>query len=224
MKNLFNQIISRFFIKKVEKIAFQFVKEKNKFQSSKIPKYQIQAETIKNTKLLLNRELLLENLPKNGVVAELGVDKGDFSELILMTCNPQKLYLIDFWGTKRYNQDKRRAVEEKFQNEIQTGILEICLGMSTEVGKKFQDNYFDWIYIDTDHSYQTTINELEVWSSKIKEGGIISGHDFIIGNWDGLVRYGVIEAVHEFCSKYNWEILYLTMELDIHPSFAIRKI
>ncbi len=39
-----------------------------------------------------------------------------------------------------------------------------------------------------------------------------------------MKRYGVIEAVYEFCSKYNWEILFLTTELETNPSFAIKKI
>ena len=37
----------------------------------------------------------------------------------------------------------------------------------------FKDDYFDWIYIDTDHSYPTTIGELEAYAPKIKENGII---------------------------------------------------
>jgi hypothetical protein len=72
--------------------------------------------------------------------------------------------------------------------------------------------------------YKTTTDELQSYHLKIKPNGIIAGHDFILGNWDGIVRYGVIEAVYEFCVKYNWEIIYLTTELYTNPSFAIRKI
>ena len=57
----------------------------------------------------------------------------------------------------------------------------------------------------------------------MKKGGIIAGHDYIIGNWNDGHRYGVIEAVREFCLKYHWEMIYLTHELDDHPSFAIRE-
>ena len=108
--------------------------------------------------------------------------------------------------------------------EIKENKVEINRGLSTQVVDQFANGYFDWIYIDTTHSYETIIEELELYRSKVKENGIIAGHDYIVGNWDGLVRYGVIEAVYEFCVKYNWEILYLTNELNIKPSFAIRKI
>ena len=80
------------------------------------------------------------------------------------------------------------------------------------------------MYVDTSHSYKTTFEELERYSKKVKKGGYIAGHDYVIGNWDGLVRYGVIEAVYEFCVKHNWEIAFLTSELNDSPSFAIRRI
>ncbi|MFL0682736.1 MAG: class I SAM-dependent methyltransferase [Algoriphagus aquaeductus] len=210
--------------KKIGKLVFQWVKEKNRIQSAKLPNVQINEAVIKNTKLLLNREKLLEHLPKKGIVAELGVDEGNFSEVILNKCQPEKLHLIDIWASEIYNNAKRKYVEERFDPEIRSGIVEINLGYSTEIGAKFKDNYFDWIYIDTDHSYETTIRELEIWRLKVKEGGIIAGHDFIVGYWDGMIRYGVIEAVYQFCSKYHWELLYLTMEVDTHPSFAIKRL
>ena len=223
MKKLLKNLIP----KKIRLIIFHEVKSvlkaNHKRQSSEIPKYPISQEKIDNTKLLINREELLKYLPKEGIVCELGVDKGDFSELILKYCNPKKLHLVDFWGDERYNQNKKRDVEKKFKSQIDSGIVQIDIGYSTEVVKTYENNYFDWIYIDTDHSYEVTFNELETYRLKVKDNGIIAGHDYIIANWDGMIRYGVIEAVYEFCSKYNWEIIYITMELN-NPSFAIRKL
>lgn len=193
--------------------------------SQNIPKIELKGIHLNRAKLITNREALLEILPQNGVVAELGVDEGNFSDLILNLNKPKKLHLIDFWGSKRYSQKKRQNVEERFEENIRIGEIEINIGLSTTVVDNFADGYFDWIYIDTCHSYRTTIKELELYRLKVKDNGIIAGHDYIIGNWNGVIRYGVIEAVYEFCSKYNWEILYLTMELNTNPSFAIgRKI
>ncbi|MEX0773138.1 MAG: class I SAM-dependent methyltransferase, partial [Balneolales bacterium] len=84
-------------------------------------------------------------------------------------------------------------------------------------------NYFDWIYIDTDHSYETTRDELRLYASKVKQGGIIAGHDYVKGNWITTYRYGVIEAVHEFCVNNDWELIYLTAEPIENQSFAIRR-
>ncbi len=192
--------------------------------SEKVPKTDLGFEHVKNAKLLINRYELLKILPKNSVVAELGVNKGDFSKQILDLTQPKKFHIIDFWGSTRYNQEIRKSVEKRFATQIKENSMEINLGLSTEVVNDFTDNYFDWIYIDTAHTYDVTIAELEMYRAKMKNGGIIAGHDYILGNWNGTVRYGVIEAVHEFCLKYNWEILYLTVEQNDMPSFAIRKI
>lgn len=200
------------------------IKAIGKLQNKSVPKKNIDNNHIANTKFLTNREELLKLLPKGGIVAELGVDEGNFSKKIIEICNPKTLHLIDVWGTKRYNQNKKISVENQFKNQIYNGQIKINIGLSTEVVNQFQDEYFDWIYIDTTHSYNTTKQELESYRSKIKKNGIIAGHDFIIGNWDKMVKYGVIEAVYEFCIKYDWEIIYLTSEINTNPSFAIRKI
>ena len=217
------------FLKKVLVLSYnntvqRVAKKVNTYISSTIPKVEINKIHIDNAKLITTREELLRILPKNGIVAELGVDEGDFSQSILSINMPKKLHLIDLWGSKRYNQNKRKSVEKRFSKNIESTKVEINLGLSTEVAGNFKENYFDWIYIDTAHSYKITIEELESYRKKIKKGGIIAGHDYILGNWNGLVRYGVIEAVYEFCVKYNWEIIYLTCELNNMPSFAIREI
>jgi len=224
MNNILNWVSPKYIKKRIARNILNWVKEKRRVESSQIPSFSINQIAIQNTKLLVDRQILLDYLPENGVVAELGVDTGIFSESILRICKPKKLHLVDVWATQEYSQTKRILVEEKFKEEIESGIVEINLGLSVDVGARFKNDYFDWIYVDTNHSYQTTINELETWRPKVKEGGIIAGHDFIVGYWDGMIRYGVIEAVYEFCTKYNWEIMYLTMEIDTHPSFAIRKI
>jgi hypothetical protein len=173
---------------------------------------------------LPDRQELLKHLPTGAVVAEIGVNEGDFSQQILNVCHPQKLILIDVWGSQRYHGGLFEKVKTRFQKEIQNGTVEIIRDLSFGAIASCMDQFFDWVYLDTDHSYQTTQRELELLRPKMKPGGIIAGHDYIIGNWNGGVRYGVIEAVREFCIKYNWEMIYLTHELDISPSFAIREV
>lgn len=163
-------------------------------------------------------------MPKNAVVAELGVDQGQFSKQIIESTNPTKLHLVDTWGSGRYNSNKMHQVNSQFAAEMKRGSVEIHHGLSTDLVEQFSNEYFDWIYIDTDHTYETTKKELELYAPKLKSGGIIAGHDYIMGNWYGMFKYGVVEAVNEFCVKNNWEIIYLSTELTIYPSFAISKI
>lgn len=198
----------------------------NNISSKRMPSFEFEQKHIANTRPLLTRKDLLEMMPKNAVVAEIGVDKGDFSRMIMDICSPSKLHLVDIWGDARYNQEKRRGVESMFASEITSGQVEINLGLSTDVVTQYADDYFDWIYIDTDHSYKTTYAELCAYAPKVKPGGIIAGHDYIVANWDGLVRYGVVEAVYQFCVEQNWELIHVTMENhgQRFPSFALKKI
>ena len=188
-----------------------------------IPKVTLSRIHLEHAKLLSNREQLLSLLPTNAIVAEIGVAEGDFSEKILKITKPEKLHLVDFWGSERYGYAKN-VVYHKFENELHEKKVEINLGYSYAVAGSFSDHYFDWIYIDTDHSYQTTKKELEAYKNKVKPGGIIAGHDYIMGNWISMNRYGVMEAVHEFCLNEHWQIIYLTTDILESPSFAIQKI
>ena len=135
----------------------QQIKENNRIESQAIPRYPVRHETIANTKLLINRKQLLDLMPKGAVVAELGVDQGEFSEKIIEYTAPSKLVLVDLWGSERYNQNKRILVENKFKDSIAEEKVKIEIGYSTTVVDNFENGYFDWIYIDTDHSYATTL-------------------------------------------------------------------
>lgn len=193
-------------------------------RESEVPKIPLEEKHIQNSELLLNRQKLLEKMISGGVVAEIGVDEGNFSRLINDITSPAKLHLIDIWGTDRFHDGKYKAVKTYFSKKIENGSVLIHKKLSTQAANDFDDQYFDWIYIDTDHSYETTRDELVAYAPKMKKGGVIAGHDYRMGNWITTFRYGVIEAVHEFCVKHNWEILYLTIEPTESQSFAIRKL
>lgn len=189
-----------------------------------MPRVELSAKHMANLRVMPNRDALLESLPKGGIVAEAGVDHGDFSNRILEITRPARLHLIDAWNSRRYHGGLERLVRDKFSREIAAGLVRLNRGLSIDVLNGFPDGYFDWVYLDTDHSYATTRKELEVARRKVKSTGIIAGHDYVTGNWDGGIRYGVVEAVHEFCVKHDWELIALTHETDRHLSFAIRAL
>jgi Methyltransferase domain len=189
-----------------------------------LPKVRLAEKHMRNCELLLNRAKLLAKLPRWAITAELGVDHGDFSEEILKLSQPQTLHLVDLWNTDRYHDGLFEGTKAKFAEAISAGRVRIHRQNSLEAAANFDDGYFDWIYIDTDHSYETTIQELRRYASKLKPEGIIAGHDYTMGNWVSGYRYGVIEALHEFCVEQNWEFKYLTIDPFESQSFAIRRI
>ena len=181
-------------------------------------------EHISNLKVLPSRAALLEVLPKCGIVAEVGVAEGDFSQSILQICCPSELHLIDYWGSTipKYGTTGHHLVSEKFETEISDGKVVMHRGWSWEELNKLPDETFDWIYIDANHSYESVRKDLLAARPKLKPQGIISGHDYV--KWSSQTgRFGVVEAVNEFCITFNYEMIYLTLQRDMHLSYAIRQ-
>jgi hypothetical protein len=178
---------------------------------------------IENTKLVPNRTILLKHFPKNAVVAEVGVDEGRYSEKILAIAAPRVLHLIDPWESNRYGEGKMKIVGDRFKAHIDSGQVVIHRGHCVDVLRGFADDYFDWVYLDASHRYRETLEELELCRLKVKDGGLIAGHDYTAGNVARAVRYGVVEAVNEICNKYDYRLAYLTNEARRFLSFALQK-
>jgi hypothetical protein len=169
----------------------------------------------------INRTSLLKFLP-NGICAEIGVAKGKFSQSILKTLAPEKLFLIDSWenfdlGYVDYNMvdqtshdDRYFSVVDKFKDFKN---VEILRKRSIEGLNTFPDNFFDWVYIDADHSFDGCYNDLITAHPKIKQNGYICGHDYLA---DGKIQdgFGVNEAVHKFIKEFNYKLIFLTCEDD----------
>ena len=152
--------------------------------------------------LLPDRSILLDRMPKHGLAAEIGVAFGDYTREIMARTAPSRLFLIDAWATDRYR-DGLENIRSEWADAISCGKIVIEQGLSTEVLARLPANTFDWVYIDTNHTYETTLEELELCSGLVKRNGLIAGHDFCTGNVIDAVPYGVIEAVMEL----DWAML-----------------
>ena len=139
----------------------------------------------------LVRQKLLEGLPKGGVVAEIGVWEGAFSERILEICAPRELHLIDPWlympefpntgFGRRKNADlmesRYESVVAKFADRPE---VRIHRATSQDALPLLPDGTFDWVYIDGNHNEPFISTDLRLCLSKVKPNGIIAGDDF---NW-----------------------------------------
>ncbi len=185
---------------------------------------ELGARHIQNLRVVTDRNALLELLPKNAVVSEIGVAAGEFSAQILAITNPKKLHLIDSWAHDERYENFQDQIAAMFAAQIAVGQVVIQRGLTITELAKFPDAYFDWVYVDSSHDYESTSQELELCRAKVKAGGLIAGHDYVTGHWPGWYRYGVIEAVNAFCVKYGWEMIYLTHEAHRHLSYALRSL
>lgn len=49
---------------------------------------------------------------------------------------------------------------------------------SLEASKLYEDNSLDFVFIDAAHDYDNVKADLAAWFPKVKEGGILAGHDW----------------------------------------------
>jgi hypothetical protein len=174
-------------------------------------------------KVLPDRGVLLDHLPRSGVVAEVGVADGGYTREILERNRPCVLHLIDLWDSDRYLRGLN-AIRTQHAALIDAGAVQIHQGRSTDMLAAFPDASFDWVYIDTDHSYDLTLAELRIAARKVKDDGFIAGHDFCAGNVIAPWPYGVIEACHMFCVEAGWQYRYLTLDQRGRHSFALSRL
>ena len=221
MKNVMKSFLKSILPKQLLSLGRKYLSDREMIHWKK---YRLEDEHTSGARIVANRSALLKYLPKGGVVAELGVDKGLFSQQIIESCKPEKLHLVDVWASERFNEQKASNVSRIFKKQIDNGSVILNRKLSTEVVSEFDDFYFDWIYIDTDHTYENTLLELKVFAKKIKIGGYIAGHDYSMGNWLTGAKFGVIEAVSEFCVTEGWKLVFLTADYTENQSFVITRI
>jgi hypothetical protein len=90
---------------------------------------------------------------------------------------------------------------------------------SIEACYSFPPNFFDLVYIDANHVYEAVTEDIENWWTRIRPGGVISGHDYLEFSLNDTT-FGVKKAVDEFVSNANLE-LHITSEE--FPSWIIKK-
>ena len=166
------------------------------------------ARKFKLVKFLQHRIFLLKIMPKNSVCAEIGVLQGDFSFKILKYVKPKELYLIDPWKYMEQplkGQEKNPSVWGKENHDLRYQLVKkkfegnpavkIIRNESEIALESFPDNFFDWVYIDGDHSTKAVLRDLDLCFSKVKSGGYITGDDISFDKDSDNTRKAVRKAV-----------------------------
>ena len=110
-RKLYQQLIPEKYRSRLTKNpVIQGFRETVNNEEESMPYVLLQEKHIANLKVVLNRNALLGQLPKNGIAAEIGVNRGDFSERIFTLAQPAELHLVDIWETERYHDGLRHHV------------------------------------------------------------------------------------------------------------------
>lgn len=69
--------------------------------------------------------------------------------------------------------------------------INVIVGDSKVVYKKFADGSLNALFLDGDHSHEGFRKDIEYWYPKVKKGGLVSGHDYM---WGGKGVKPIIDA------------------------------
>lgn len=124
-------------------------------------------------------------------------------------------YCVDTWLGSEEHKDfdfiKNNSLYEEFLKNIApiSGIIKPIRKSSLEAAKEFEDEYFDFIFIDAAHDYKSVKEDLKAWFPKLKKGGIFAGHDY-----DPF--WGVYQAVNEWSKNYDKQVSQYGKQCWIH--------
>lgn len=160
----------------------------------------------------MNRKILdIINKKQYKTGIEIGVRHGDSSkELIDQTCLTE-IYGVDI-----------RA--DEFVYGLVCDRYTYIIDNSVHASSSFENEYFDFIYIDAGHSYCDVYNDLSCWHPKLKTGGLMCGDDYLICHNPTEGHYGVVQASERFCSQNNIDLKLLEYEhLDYDGRLNLAK-
>jgi predicted O-methyltransferase YrrM len=115
-------------------------------------------------------------------------------------------YCVDLWDSNKEYENEPAVVQnvffETFIKNIEPvkNFIKPIKSASLDAALQFEDEYFDFIFIDAAHDYENVKKDLQAWYPKLKKGGLFAGHDF------EFTHMGVMRAVTEW-SDLNSKII-----------------
>jgi len=202
-------------------------------------------------KLNINRIDLIKKIIRGfpyGYGAEIGSFKGEFAKEIIENWGGN-LFMVDVWRGlgDEYKDASNHNIHTNAYAEAMKSIegyedrAVMVRGSSQVVSEMFEDDCFDFVYIDANHAYDFVIQDIELWYPKVKKGGYLLGHDYIDMDWENDPHFadcygkdkhiysstgfyfgvfGVNPAVDQFCKTNNYE---LTLTNEWFGTWMIKK-
>lgn len=119
--------------------------------------------------------LSLLNRPADNVGVELGVAAGRFSRELLDSGRFARLYGVDAYAD-HHDIDEYKDALRRMRLSPRYSLLRMRFDEALDL---FDDGALDFVYIDGyAHTGQEGGRTIYAWASKVKLGGVLSGHDY----------------------------------------------
>jgi hypothetical protein len=147
--------------------------------------------------------------------AEIGVWQGAYSVELLKANPALHLTCVDPWRVHPQYQDvKKPGTMETSRAAAELALapfgerVQILRQFSLEAAADVPDGSLDFVYIDGNHRFECAASDLGWWAPKVREGGVVSGHDYAFIDPKHLLH--VIWAVNGYTEAYGikpWYVL-----------------
>lgn len=137
---------------------------------------------------------LVEQLPDGAMWVEIGVFLGKgiigTAEYAKSLNKEIKFWAVDTWEGSDEPEHKEflakiggpAAFYSKFHENVKAAGVDKLIfslkGKSVEIADLFEDNSLDVTYIDASHDYDSVQADIRAWLPKVKNGGVLAGHDY----------------------------------------------
>jgi hypothetical protein len=159
---------------------------------------------------LLNRRGLL------GCGVEVGVKRGEFSELLLSRWQGRHLISVDPWAEAPPEDyvdvaNVHQAEHDAFYDETLTRLRgfgersSVWRQTGEEAARAIPHHCRDFVYLDARHDRESVREDLVTWTPKVRPGGVIAGHDYVDGHHEEG-DFGVRSAVDEHFGNLGWRV------------------
>lgn len=161
----------------------------------------------------------LEGFPGSPVIVDFGTGHGKSAASLALACPQGHVYTFDP-GAPYIN---HTCTPEQYEQETikfmtDAGVTNFTFTRESSL-EKVWDTPIDVLNIDSDHTYETTLKELERWLPMVKQGGYVFLHD-----WEHPRCPGVRQAFDELVpSKHKLTFQKETQAGEIKCAFFIKE-
>lgn len=198
---------------------------------------ELRPENLADARLFVNRHEMIKglSLPRNGVICEVGVAHGEFSQFLIETLTPLQFVAIDLFEMEKYPVHWGVPQEVLLQGKTHHQFyrdrfasvgdrMTMLKGMSFERIPDIPEASCDMIYIDAGHDYENVKRDAELSQRALKPGATLIFNDYVM--YDPFIdaEYGVVQAVNEFVTNGGWKVVGFALQHSMFCDIAIRRL
>lgn len=124
---------------------------------------------------------IAKELPNNCRIVEAGIADGASAVYLAEAILNLGKTIDRFYWMDNFSYGKFDQIKTVYTHIIKAGLgdyIEILSHDSSKKSAVFNGNSLDFVFLDSSHQYKETVKEIKIWYPLLKDGCILSGHDY----------------------------------------------